>query len=375
MKSKIKKSRLKLINIRFIYYIFLVSFMFLFLTSGIDYIFLKITQKYTLNNFTKVIMMIIHYALISLGFTLLIIKHIKKVYDTPIRQLADGVNKVSKGDFSVYIPPIHTNDKLDYLDFMIIKFNGLVEELGSIETLKTDFFSNVSHEIKTPIAIIKNSAEMLENPNLSEEVKKEYVSIINQSSIQLSNLINNMLKINKLENQNIYPACEPYDLYNQLCECILKYEYLLEEKNIDIELNMDKRVIVQFDESLIELVWSNLLSNAIKFTPNYGKIVINQYFIDKHIVVSISDNGCGMTEETIKHIFDKFYQGDTSHSTQGNGLGLALVKRILEIHDCSISVKSKPKEGTTFTVYLPINELSEIDKNEYGEKNAILCKI
>lgn len=375
MRSKEKKRSLTLVSTRFVSYIFIAVFMFLLLTSGIDYIFLKITQKYVFSNFTKVVLVIIYWIFISFSFTLAIIRYIKKTYDVPIRNLANAANRVSQGDFSVYVPPIHTKDKLDYLDLMIIHFNELVEELGSIETLKTDFFSNVSHEIKTPIAVIKNATEILQNPTLDEESRQEYISIINQSSSRLSNLINNMLKINKLENQNIYPDCEPYDLYNQLCECILKYEYILEEKDIEIELDMDGRLIIEFDESLIELVWSNLLSNAIKFTPNGGRIVVSQYCTENDIVVSISDTGCGMSEETIKRIFDKFYQGDTSHSMEGNGLGLALVKRILEIYDGSISVKSKFEEGTTFTVYLPINTLSEVGGNEYEEKDASLYRI
>lgn len=229
----------------------------------------------------------------------------------------------------------------------------MVEELGSVETLKTDFVSNVSHEMKTPIAIIKNYAELLQMKNVSEEEKLEYAENIREAAGKLSELISNILKLNKLENQRIDPEIESYDLCGQLEECILQYEELWDEKELELEVNIEEGAVIQADPSLMELVWNNLISNAIKFTEPGGKVTIRQTGTSDHVEVSVSDTGCGMSRESVRHIFDKFYQGDTSHSKEGNGLGLALVRRILDLMNGEILVISEKGKGSTFTVKLP----------------------
>lgn len=263
---------------------------------------------------------------------------------------------MSEGDFSVYVPTIHTADKLDYLDVMIMDFNEMVEELGSIETLKTDFVSNVSHEMKTPIAIIKNYAQLLQTGQASEEQRKEYAKEIEDAASRLSSLISNILKLNKLENQRITPEIAVYDVCRQLCESIFLFEDAIEEKEINLEADIEDAAMIKADASLMELVWNNLLSNAVKFTDRGGSIIIRQTSDESHIRVSVSDTGCGITKESIRHIFDKFYQGDTSHSTEGNGLGLALVKRVLELMDGEIQITSEEGRGSTFLVMLPVAE-------------------
>ncbi|MGN1187099.1 MAG: sensor histidine kinase, partial [Lachnospiraceae bacterium] len=232
-------------------------------------------------------------------------------------------------------------------------FNKMVEELGSIETLKTDFFSNVSHEIKTPLAVIQNNAELLRLEGLTEEERLEYTETILHATKRLSNLITNMLKLNKLEKQAITPAPQQYDLCAQLCECALQFEDAWERKNVEFEADIEERAMIEADEGLLALVWTNLLSNAVKFTPEGGTIRLAQISDEEKITVSVADTGCGMDEKTMSRIFDKFYQGDTSHSTEGNGLGLALVKRILQLSDGDISVNSEVGRGTVFTVTLP----------------------
>lgn len=339
--------------------LFGVLFLVLLLMSGIHQGFLVLASRQKWNGLVQIIIPVIYWVLIALGLTAYTRWRIKKSYEEPMQMLARATAQVADGDFSVYVPPLHTADKLDYIDIMFIDFNKMVEELGSIETLKTDFFSNVSHEIKTPLAIIQNYAELLNREDLSAEKRMEYTENILQATQRLSGLITNMLKLNKLEKQAIQPQPQPFDVCAQLCECALQFEELWEKKEIELEVDMDDRVIISADEQLLELVWTNLLSNAMKFTPAGGTVAITQTTEEGSVVVTVSDTGCGMDEETMKHIFEKFYQGDTSHATEGNGLGLALVQRILQMSDGSITAASEPGKGTTFTVRLPLAPVGE----------------
>lgn len=314
----------------------------------------------------QIIVPMVYWGIVAVGLTLFTRRKIKDTYDEPLHKLAEATDKVANGDFSVYVPTIHTQDKWDYLDAMIMDFNKMVEELGSIETLKTDFVSNVSHEMKTPIAIIKNYAELLSSEQISDEQRKEYAEGIEGAATRLSNLITNILKLNKLENQRITPEVEPYDVCRQLCECILQFEDAWDEKHIDLETEIEDVAMVEADESLLELVWNNLMSNAIKFTEPGGNITVKQTSDESFVSVSISDTGCGMDPDSMAHIFDKFYQGDTSHSKEGNGLGLSLVKRVLELLDGDIQVFSEPAKGSTFIVKLPVANISEIGEYDNG---------
>ena len=293
------------------------------------------------------------WVIAAAGFTFITAYQIDKRYQKPLEDFAQATKKVASGDFSVYMAPKHTPDKADHLDVIYMDFNKMVEELGSIETLKTDFFSNVSHEIKTPLAVIQNNAELLHRENITEEQRLEYTENILHATKRLASLITNMLKLNKLEKQVIKPQPHEFDLCAQLCDCALQCEDMWDKKEIDFEADMEDRVIICADAGLLELVWTNLLSNAMKFTPSGGTITITQTSDEENVTVSISDTGCSMDENTVKRIFDKFYQGDTSHATEGNGLGLALVQRILELSEGTITVKSTPRQGTTFTVTLP----------------------
>ena len=296
---------------------------------------------------------VLYWLLIALGLTLFIRWRMKQVYDKPLKKISEAAGQVAKGDFTVRVEPFHTPDRWDYLDRMTMDLNAMIQELGSIETLKTDFVSNVSHEMKTPLSIIKNYAELMQAEDLSEEHRIEYAAAIESAAGRMSDLITNILRLNRLEHQTILPEVKEYDLCRQLVDCILRFEDRWEEKQIDLDVDVEDQAMIRADESLLELVWNNLLSNAVKFTPVGGTISVRQRSEGDSITVSIADTGCGMDEETRKHIFDRFYQGDTSHATEGNGLGLALVARVLTLMHGEISVDSAPGQGSTFTVHLP----------------------
>lgn len=337
----------------------------LLLMSGIHMGLLVFMDKVAWNEVVQSIVPMVYWGVVAVALTLFTRRKIRATYEEPMHKLAEATSRVANGDFSVYVPTLHTQDKWDYLDVMIMDFNKMVEELGSIETLKTDFVSNVSHEMKTPIAIIKNYAELLQGEHLTEEQRREYAEGIEGAAARLSDLISNILKLNKLENQRITPEVEAYDVCRQLCECILRFEDAWDEKEIELETEIEEAAMVEGDESLLELVWNNLLSNAIKFTEPGGTITVKQTSDESAVNISVSDTGCGMDRDSVNHIFDKFYQGDTSHSKEGNGLGLALVKRVLELLDGEVRVFSEPGKGSTFLVTLPAAGASE---NEDGGK-------
>lgn len=326
----------------------------LLLMSGIHTGLLVFMDKVRWNELAQTAVPMVYWGIVAVGLTLFTRHKMKNTYEEPLHKMAEATKKVSEGDFSVYVPTVHTVDKLDYLDVMILDFNKMVEELGSIETLKTDFVSNVSHEMKTPIAVIKNYAELLQAVQIDETQRIEYAKSIEYAASKLSALISNILKLNRLENQRIMPEVENYDVCRQLCECILQFEDAWEKKGIEPEIEIEDAAMVKADANLMELVWNNLLNNAVKFTEPGGSIAVRQTSDENGVRVAVSDTGCGMSRESMNHIFDKFYQGDTSHSGEGNGLGLALVKRVLELMDGDIRVVSEVGKGSCFTVTLPV---------------------
>lgn len=270
----------------------------------------------------------------------------------PVKKIREGLDRVMKGDFSTRIEYIHGEDSGNEFDLIITDLNKMIEELSGVETLRCDFIANVSHELKTPLAVMQNYGTLLQNPDLTEEQRLEYGKAITEQTKKLSNLVINILKLNKLENQQIYPNVETYYLSEQLCECMLEFENVWDEKNIEIDTDLDEEIRIEADGELLSLVWNNLLSNALKFTPENGKVSLKLYKDEKYAYVEVKDTGCGMSAETGKNIFKKFYQGDTSHATKGNGLGLALVKRVIDICGGEISVSSQLEVGSTFTVKL-----------------------
>ena len=274
----------------------------------------------------------------------------KVMIDRPVKVIIAATEKIMQGDFSVRISPIKGVPEDESFNRIANAINKMAAELAGTETLRTDFIANVSHELKTPLAVMGNYATMLQRPGITEAERCEYAKAISDAARRLAQLITNILKLNKLENQQIFPQTEEYDLGEQLCECLLQFEDAWEKKDLNIETEIEDDVRIRSDGELLSLVWNNLFSNAVKFTPEGGTIGVTLKTVGEQIVVSVSDTGCGMSPETGRHIFEKFYQGDTSHATQGNGLGLALVKRVVDILSGEIGVQSKVGEGSTFTV-------------------------
>ena len=292
---------------------------------------------------------LVNVLLIAVIFTL--VDHIRRKIsvDRPVKIITDATEKFMKGDFSVRISPMQGAGSEGF-NQIIIAINSMVQELSGIETLRTDFVSNVSHEMKTPLSVMQNYGTLLQGAELSQEKRIEYAKGVTDASRRMADMMTNILKLNRLENQQIFPKMEVFDLGEQLCECLLQYESVWEKANIEIETDIAEDVKVKADAELLSLVWNNLFSNAFKFTEAGGTVSVSLAATSHHAIVKVRDTGCGMTPEIGAHIFEKFYQGDTSHSTQGNGLGLALVKRVVDIMQGEINVESTVGKGTTFTV-------------------------
>lgn len=304
MRGKSKNPGAAFTGKRFEWSIFLLTFAGFGILATIQMYILGGYINYREVSIGHIIAVIGFWVITAVAFTILTIRQINRRYKDPIERFAKATEKVANGDFSVYVSRKRTvTDKYDPLDQIFGDFNKMVEELGSIETLKTDFFSNVSHEIKTPLAAVQNYAEMLQKDDLTDEQRKEYAVSIMESTHRLSNLIANILKLNKLEKQTIRPVPAPYDLCEQLCKCVLQFENQWERKGIEFVADIEDKATIDADESLLEIVWNNLLSNAVKFTEPGGTVVLTQTSSAEEIVVTVSDTGCGMTKDTAKHIF------------------------------------------------------------------------
>lgn len=288
--------------------------------------------------------------LLSIFMTVIDTLRRKITVERPVKQITVAAEKIVHGDFSVRIKPQSKFTTDENFNQVIECFNKMAEELGSVETLRTDFIANVSHEMKTPLAVMQNYGTLLQARDLTEEKRMEYAKAVTDGAGRMAGMMTNILKLNRLENQQIYPQAEEYDLGEQICECLLQYENVWEKAGIEIDTDIAEDIKVKADAELLSLVWNNLFSNAFKFTPSGGTVAVTLTATEYHAIVQVKDSGCGMTPEVGAHIFEKFYQGDTSHSAQGNGLGLALVKRVIDIMQGEIGVESVVGKGSVFTV-------------------------
>ena len=350
MKKPTFRGILKSIN-NYIVFFLTVAFtvsccMMLFITTLADSMGITFTQA---NISTAAKLTFGNVALITLVFAFIDRQRRKHMVERPVKIITEATDKITHGDFSVRLKHIK-GVGVDGFNEIVDAINKMTEELSGTETLRTDFIANVSHELKTPLAVVGNYAAMLRRSGLSEEDRMEYANSISEATQKLAQLITNILKLNKLENQQIFPQTQEYDLGEQLCGCLLGFEDAWEKKELQIESEIENNVRIKSDPELLSLVWNNLISNAVKFTPSGGTIVVRLQSDASSVTVTVSDTGCGMTPEIGRHIFEKFYQGDTSHATQGNGLGLALVKRVIDILDGEIGVQSVYGQGSSFTV-------------------------
>ena len=294
----------------------------------------------------------LNVVLLSIGMA--VMDHVRRRLrvERPVKRITEATKRMMEGDFSVRVEPMAKFGADDSFNEIIDCINKMAAELSGVETLRTDFIANVSHEMKTPLAVMQNYAALLRAPDVTEEQRLEYARAITDASRRLSDMMTNILKLSRLENQQIYPKVEIYDLGEQLCESLLQFENVWESRGIEIETELAEGIFVSADRELLSLVWNNLFSNAFKFTESGGKVFLSLSGDENSAVVRVKDTGCGMSAEVGAHIFEKFYQGDTSHATQGNGLGLALVKRVVDIMQGEIRVESAIGAGSTFTVTL-----------------------
>lgn len=281
--------------------------------------------------------------------TIALMQNISRKIVNPIKKITDATKKVASGDFTIELE----TKRDDEIGELTHNFNKMVKELNSIECLQKDFINNVSHEIKTPISSIQGFTKLLEADDLSKEERKEYAEIIKEESDRLLYLSTNILKLAKLENQERIMNKTKFNIAEQIRRTISVLEPKWKEKNIKFNVSLKEQEFLG-EKDLMYQVWMNIIENSIKFSKQDGQIDVKMKTNQDSIIVEIKDYGIGMEEEEAKKIFDRFYQVDKSHTKPGAGLGMTIAKRIVELSDGKIEVKSKLNESTTFTVTLPI---------------------
>lgn len=274
-----------------------------------------------------------------------------RMFINPIKDIYHSITLISKGDYSVRIQP----KGFRAIRVVAKRINVMAQELDATETIRNDLVNNFSHELKTPLASIAGFAKLIKTHNLPDDSREEYIDIIINESERMSNLSRDILSLTALNNMSILPNVEEFNLSEQirLVAVILKDKW--EEKNITLSFEFDE-FTVNGNKDMLQQIWINLLDNAIKFSPKNSVITIEIERHDKFISVRVTDEGIGMSEEAIKHAFERFYQADVEHKTEGNGIGLAVAKRICELHNGDIYVKSSSSTGTTFEIILPVEQ-------------------
>lgn len=291
---------------------------------------------------------ILMFAIVSIIVGVIFSKVFGKRPIQVIEQFSDATKEIAKGNFNLQV-----NEDIPAAEFrtMAHNFNIMAKELSHTEILRNDFIENVSHEFKTPLSAIEGYAMLLQKKGLSDEKRAEYTGKILHNAKRLSTLSGNILLLSRLENQEIEVKKETYSLDEQIREIILLLEEKWSDKKIDLDIELDD-VAIRANEGLMAHVWQNILENAIKFVPTEGAIGISLHQIGNYAQINISDNGIGMDKEELSRVYEKFYQADSSRSTTGNGLGLTLAKRIIDLHHGKIEISSAKGKGTSFTITL-----------------------
>ncbi|MEK4517761.1 HAMP domain-containing sensor histidine kinase [Paenibacillus sp. FSL H8-0122] len=331
----------------FVSMVFVIILFFVFILGITAFLYYRLgnhTREHG-NPFPPVLTMMLFSLVVGTTITILVGKKIL----APITDFSKAAKEIADGNFNIYLNESH---RINEISEVAHHFNLMVQELRSIETLRNDFVVNVSHEFKTPIAAIEGYAMLLQEENLSKEEHNEYTGMIIESSRQLSNLSGNILKISKLENQEMLSELAEYPLDEQLRQALLLLESLWSAKQLNLDIELDEQRYYGNEELMMQ-VWLNVLGNAIKFTPEGGTISVALHPDGAWISVVIADTGIGMTPKVRKHIFEKFYQGDPARAAGGNGLGLPLAARIISLSKGTIEVRSEPGQGSAFTIKLP----------------------
>ncbi len=333
-----------------LYMVLLVLFIMVMssILSAISLIFLFKLRLISHSHLTPLILSFIAL-LVSIILGTCISAFVGKRILKPMNELIQATRIVAKGDFSVKVTEIDNNIILADL---LKSFNIMIDELSSIELFRKNFINNFSHEFKTPIVSIRGFAKQLTMDSITDEVRKEYASIIVNEANRLTTMSSNILLLTKFEHQQIINDQNNFDLDEQIRRCIILLESHWNKKNIEFNLDLED-ITYYSNEEMLSHVWINLISNAIKFSPENGVVHVKLRKAPENILVEITDHGIGIKSSDIERIFEKFYQCDSSHTGEGNGLGLSLVKRIIELCNGEIYVTSEYKLGTSFKIELP----------------------
>ena len=290
--------------------------------------------------------------LVTLAAMLIISFILSQHITRPIKNIAAAAKEFASGNFDVRVP----EDNHCYeIDELAVSFNNMASDLDQLEELTRGFISNVSHEFKTPITAIKGFAELLSEPDLTEEERQQYLRIIQDESARLAELTNRTLLLTKLQSQRFLPDQTTFSLDEQIRRCAILCAHSWEEKRLTFSAELES-VDCTSNEELLRQVWINLLNNAIRYTPPGGEIGVELRQVGGEAVVRVWDTGSGITPEVQSHIFEKYYQGAAEDKKHGLGLGLSIVHRIIELTEGRIEVDSQPQQGSSFTVYLPLNQ-------------------
>jgi signal transduction histidine kinase len=354
----IKKIIFKRLAVNLVFCFFLILFLSFLFSFALSYVLIRCRLIPKEGLFPLPILVIF---LISLFLGTIFASILMHFFLKPMSEMYQQTKEISQGNFDLTPIELKSEDKDSELSQFIQSFNTMVSELKKNEMLKNDFIANVSHEFKTPLATIQGYATLLQDPTLSDADRISHTACIIDATRELSSLTTNILRICKIDNQEFVLKKERFSLDEQIRRAILLQETRWSEKELELDIVLDS-VMLSSDEELLSQVWLNLISNAIKFNRQKGKLGV--YLTKEHHVakVVVKDTGIGMSADTMNHIFDKFYQGDTSHGREGNGLGLTLVKKILLVVGGCIQVQSVEGVGSTFEVTLPLESNKDCEK-------------